>query len=207
MNMSLTGFGPTLGVLELTEEDEENIEDKLDDLIGTPMEYLTSCPDYPALAQKTGHYVFVYDGLKSGFARDKHLADYVPLAVGYTKAYVRLYRTTSVIPQAIAMISSDKERAAPIYGEVYMVSPETVRELDWLYANTMQTKRIRTAIQGIVDSKGTTKQIYAYMWLNLGSYWHNRMDRLIDCDLLIANNNKKPYYNFMKKYENQSNAA
>jgi hypothetical protein len=39
------------------------------------------------------------------------------------------------------------------------------------------------------------------MYVHLQSYWSKRLDRLEPCDLLTANNNKKNYYNFMKKYE------
>lgn len=203
MHPALTNtYGPTLDVLDLQSNDLDRLESSLDDLTSTPMEYSTSCPDYPQLSQKTGHYVFVYDGLKSGFARSKNLIGHPTLAVGYTKASLVLYKTDHVVPQGLALVVTDKVDSAPVYGEVYLVPPETIRELDWLYANTLQTRRLRVPIQAIVDSKGTSKQVYAFMWVNLMSYWHSRMDRLVKCDLLTANSNGQRYYSFMKKYEN-----
>lgn len=199
---------PKLNVLDLDGDDVNYIGTELDDLLKNINDYLTSTPDYPELQKWDSHYVFIYDGLKAGFNRDRHLQDYDTLAVGWTKANLRLRKSSGANSYAVAMVDgSDKSKAAPLYGELYQVRPETMRELDWLYSNTFMCRRFKMPIEAIIDSKGTTKQIYAWTYIHLQSYWASRIDRLEECDILTANNNGKKYYNYMRKYETMVNAA
>jgi gamma-glutamylcyclotransferase (GGCT)/AIG2-like uncharacterized protein YtfP len=206
-HVSLKGLGPSMDVTNMTTEEMDHVESKLDDLMEGPDNYQTCTPDMPLLQQKTGHYIFIYDGLKEGFARDKELLEYPLLAVGSTKGHFELYRSNHVVPMGIAIASNNPALAAPVFGEIYCVKPSTVRELDWLYSNGFQTKRLRTAINAVIDKQGTTRQVYAFVWVNLRSYWDKRMDRLSRCDLLTSNNSGRKYYTFMHKYEQIGVAA
>ncbi len=188
-------------VYDLDGNDFDRISTDLDDIIEPAIEHQLSTTDYPRLCEWSSHYVFVYDGMKSGFRRDHHLQDYSPVAVGWTKQPFRLYRTKSPAILPVMILDPEKGMSAPVYGEVYQVSPRTIRSLDWLNSNGFQTKRLRMPVNAIIDKKGTQKQIYAFCYPHLQSYWSSRMDRLLPCDILTANNNKQRYYNYMKKYE------
>lgn len=196
-----------LHVYELNADDINRISDELDNILEPVVEGLTSTPDYPNLLMWDSHYVFVYDGMKHGFRGDRRLLNYPCVAVGWTKAHFRLWRSKSLSSYPVALLDTDKSVTAPVYGEIYQVRPDTIRDLDFLHNNTFMTKRLRMPIDAIIDTKGTSKQIYAWVYPHLNSYWHSRMDRLEPCDMLTANNNGRKYYNYMKKYESISEAA
>jgi gamma-glutamylcyclotransferase (GGCT)/AIG2-like uncharacterized protein YtfP len=194
-------------VLELDGNDFDRISLHLDVIVEPAIEHQMGTPDYPALCQWDSHYVFVYDGLKHGFRRSRHLRDYDPLAVGWTKAHFKMWKTEGPNSYPIILLDSDLKEKAPVYGEVYQVTPETIRSLDWINSNTHMCRRFRMPIEAIIDTKGTSKQIYAWTYVHLQSYWSSRMNRLEPCDILTANNNGRKYYNYMKKYEQISSEA
>lgn len=166
-------------------------------------DYSVSCSDLPHLQKHTSHYLFVYDAMKSGFRRDKELLEFPCVAVGYTKSTFKMYRET-VAPHyenAVVMLSGGKAPYANVYGEIYQVTPDKICELDWHESNNVITKRLKLPFDVVIDGKGTVKQIYAYMYVGLWKYWDTRMHNLRPADVLVANGDKRHYYNFMKKYE------
>lgn len=194
-------MGLALNVLDLQGEDFDRIAEEIDDILEPAVEASINTPDYPELCKWDSHYVFIYDGMKHGFRRDRHLRDYDCRAVGWTKAQFRMWRSKGPNSYGVVMLDQDRTKTAPVYGEIYQVRPDTIRSLDWLHSNTWMTRRLRMPIDAIVDAKGTNKQIYAWVYCHLSNYWASRMDRLDPCDMLTANNNKRNYYNYMKKYE------
>jgi len=192
---------------QLLWEKYEELEKACTDEFNELTDYSASTADYPELAKKTGHYLFVYDGMKMGFKRHKQLMLKDCCAVGYTKVRFQMFRRSvnSLIETPVVLLSHTPEKRAPVYGEIYCVSPETIAELDWHESNGILANRRRIAIDAVIDEKGTQKQIWAFMYIHSMDYYQSRMDQLRPADLLTANADKMKYYNFMKKYETKFN--
>lgn len=187
----------TIGYVECAD-----ISDYLEDHLSGPLDEGSSTDDFPDLLKWDSHYVFVYDNHKSNFRKGGFMEDFPCVGVGYTKNHFRMFLEEQK-HQPVIMLDDDKLACAPIYGEIYQVPPRKVRELDYVFDNLYMTKRMKLPINAVINSKGDTKQIYAFIYVHKKTYWDKRFEQLKDADLLKANNNGKPYYNYMKKYELQ----
>jgi gamma-glutamylcyclotransferase (GGCT)/AIG2-like uncharacterized protein YtfP len=172
------------------------------DVLCEAVECINTSPDYPALAKWDSHYVFAYGTLKAGFRRDRNLAGSKVVGVGYTKNHFEMFRTDTNQSFPV-LLSNEAGRAHHIYGEVYKVPTWMMRDLDYIESNTFKYQRIRVPIDTLMDSKtGISRQIYAWTYIGVPTYWSYKKDLLIPCDILTSKQDTKfSYYNFMKKYE------
>lgn len=194
-----TNAPPTLDYWDDYEGMKAALSERFDELV----DLSTSCQDYPLLARKDSHYLFVYDGKKQGFKRNKELLGYPCIGTGYTKAHFTMFNEVTTIgtKAPVLLLGPDVSKRAPIYGEIYQVHPDKLAELDWYEGNGPICRRIKTYINGVVDKKGTPKQLHAYMYIHNTNYWATRMDRLTEVDPFVSNKANLKYYNFLKKYE------
>lgn len=184
-------------------EDYSSLQAALISMFEEIPEYATSTPDYPALAKYDSHFLFVYDGMKKNFRHDKHLLGSPCVAVGYTKSYYTMYKEVinGRYQQPVVLPYGSTEQRAPVYGEIYKVTPNTLAELDWKESNGPIVTRKRVFVEAIVSKSGTTRQLCPWMYVHRPEYWDNRMDRLSIAQQLTANSSGQKYYSFLKKDE------
>ena len=167
-------------------------------------DFLLTTTDFPTVQIVDSHYLFVYNEFKYNFRKASVLCDYEPIAVGYTKAHFNM----SLFVQGearfpVAFLDPDApDKRCPVYGEIYKVSPETIRDIDWLMYNNTMTHRRKIPVDAIVDSNGKQHQLYSYVYLHSPNYWVPRRKHLKSIAPLKSNKGGKPYYSYMKLFDN-----
>lgn len=105
--------------------------------------------DTPTLYRRAWHPIFVYGTLREGFSRGIYLEDCPKVGTGFTRgSQFRMYnllashRAGSKAPNyPVILPEVTPEHAGKIYGEVYLVSPDTLKNLDFIESNGIQYKR------------------------------------------------------------------
>lgn len=166
----------------------------------------SSTSDYPALAKQKGHYLFVYNGLKQGFKYHEEISKFPCVGVGHTNQDFRMYYYKDGNLSYPIITYNDLQKGtkydnAVIYGEIYKVSPEYIAECDWRESNRVLCFRAKLPVTAVIDTNGTTKQIWPWIYIHRSSYWFNRKEKLKEIPRFTSKNNNQKYYNFIKAYE------
>lgn len=182
--------------MEITEQMSETFVSELP-------EYALSTPDYRDLCKQDSHYLFVYGTEKTNFRNSRRLIGSPLVAVGLTKAHYQMFiEPTAVGSNAMIMYTKQIDAPmAPVYGEIYQVSPSVIREFDWNENNNCETQRVRIWVNAVVDASGTTRQVMAYTYIHKASYWMSRLDRLRSIPTMKPVEGQ-PYFNFIRPHQN-----
>lgn len=180
----------------------EDLSEKLSGQFYDLPELRESCSDYLELSKKE-QYLFVYDTMKQDFRNHKDIAHCRLVGVGCTKSwYTMLIEPKSLGSDAIVLSDPALDHPrAPVFGEIYLVPPSVIRDLDWTESNGFITNRIRCFVDAVVDETGITKQFYPWLYVHKASYWDTRLDRLRWLPPMKPAQGGR-YYNFIKPHQN-----
>jgi gamma-glutamylcyclotransferase (GGCT)/AIG2-like uncharacterized protein YtfP len=180
---------------------EEFVQETLDN------NYYTD--DLAALYAKRWHPLFVYGTLKQGFSRNSLLNNSVYVGPGYTRgtgwamySTIQKHPYPIVLPvtKTLAPMGEELPTAGGVHGEVYLVSPKTMVNLDFIESNGIQYQRI----QRLVDLPNvTTGQpnavLLAFMYIGVMANWRPYLEHgdIQLCDHYTRKKNKNyGYYTF-----------
>lgn len=151
-------------------------------------EWAQYTPDLPFLEKKKAHLVFLYDNLMR-LHEGTHFKDQSEY-----KCVAFTHNRFSVLKKCLGKesfpVAINKPitgiKAAAIRGEIHLVPTENMVSLDTLYENTVQFIRIKapliipyrkiTTVQGINSVEPKTKEIPAWIYVGVPSYWHGLVD-------------------------------
>lgn len=196
---------PTRPVTDWDINDDANW-DKLGELSKTINEIVDDgrfTPDMPELNRQSHHYVFVYGTLRKGFYNHK-LLGFNPrcIGVGYTHSDKFIMVRYGEGGYPVAVFSGDPKYRAKLYGEVYKVSPDQIRLLDYLESNKVMYTRVPLNIDCYVkqyegiDETIVTKPIKAWTYLGVRDFWKNEILKLRGIEICTPHNGDSPYYLF-----------
>lgn len=159
-------------------------------------------PDSAKLFRKPWHPVFVYGTLRDGFYRNKLLHGLPKVGTGFTRGKIwKMYRTppnkAGSYPVALPTLNTEEQGA--LYGEIYLVPPKLLRELDFIESNGIQYSRISRAI----DVIGHTPPIVLACWMYVGNLpaWEDDVEKgnLLSVSRMTRINEPKFNYYVFKK--------
>ncbi len=159
-------------------------------------------PDTPVLYNNKWLPLFVYGTLRQGFSRHTLLqhCPYVGSAFTRMTGWV-LYRTATQNSYPV-LLPALTEQPGAVYGEVYLVSPDVVRELDFVESNGIQYHREYRTIQ--IHGRGDdARTMAAYMYIGNRGVWKDAITKkgLVLCDSFKRKDNSNfRYYLFKKEY-------
>lgn len=151
--------------------------------------------DYPQLARRHSHLVFVYGTLKKGYRNHPFLGKGAKFkGYGYTSQDTFFMLRNSYSKYPVAFYDAREEVKARLFGEVWEVAPETMRSLDYLESNGVSFKRMPIFVDlKIKDSK--TEKIRVWSYLGMRDYWKDRQE-VLEPGRKIKSMENKPYYIF-----------
>jgi gamma-glutamylcyclotransferase (GGCT)/AIG2-like uncharacterized protein YtfP len=162
-------------------------------------------PDAPHIYQKQWQPLFVYGTLKQGYSRDSLLSGSIRVGYGYTMStsWV-MYRTKNKSPFPVVLQAEDGTPPGGICGEVYLVRPKIISNLDFIESNgIMYHRTLRTILLPVANSQQPDHRLTCHVYLGIPAHWKHNLQRgdLTVCDRLTRNKNKNyHYYTFMRKY-------
>lgn len=170
------------------------VQQKLDDAYYTP--------DTPVIFNHDWHPLFVYGTLKKGFIRHEVLTSALFVGTGFTRGTgFAMYETTQRDPYPVALPATTETPGA-IYGEVYLVSPDVLRTLDFIEYNGVQYGRSYRVVD--INNKKSETKVSMPMWIYLSDreVWKEAITKkgVIPCDTFHRKDNSKfKYYLFKNK--------
>lgn len=183
---------------------DETVWDLVEDIsqgVAPIIEEAAYTDDFPFLARKSHHYLFTYGTLKKGFRLASCLDDAELVSFGYTiNDNFWMIKTKGAPNYPIVLIDNRPDYKARVFGEIYKVSAETIRELDYLESNRIMYKRMYLPCRVVTDVTGKTEDIRCWIYVGIRDYWNSRSSRLEPinrCRPKAAPNH--PYYCFTKK--------
>lgn len=164
-------------------------------------------PDFTQLCRMDSHYVFTYGTLKEGFRNHRVIKDSEFVGPASTFNNFEMVVTTGTqAPFPIVFPSTREKKRGAIYGEVYKVTPNTMRELDYLESNGTMYKRMPTPVH-VAFNDAPPKKIYAWMYRGVRDFWSTRESTLKRVQPFVSHemyekegNNK--YFMFTRALEN-----
>lgn len=182
----------------------EDIWDEIDDIseaLSPICEQGAYTDDFPWLQRKEFHYLFTYGTLKQGFRLSNYLKQSELMTYGYTQSdNFWMVKTKGTPNFPIILFDSRPQYKARVFGEIYKVSAETIRELDYLESNNISYKRMSLPIRAVINAKGDTEIIRCWMYVGKKDYWNSRANRLESLKRFRPNQAlDAPYFNFTKR--------
>ena len=170
-------------------------------------EYTVNSRDTPRLNFQDTHYLFVYDHMKHGFRGDKILSNHngERAGIAWTATPFNFFKAnpSGEADYPVPMLYGDRQKRAPILGEVWKVPVSLIKELDWYHDNHYQTQRLRIPLKVVVDpDKQTTQTLSVYTYLGLSSWWLTRTENLSPFDPITGHNGFR-YHCFLKPQQNK----
>lgn len=159
-------------------------------------------PDSAKIFRKPWHPIFVYGTLRSGFFRNKLLHGLPRVGTGFTRGKIwTMYRTqpnkAGSYPVALPTINKDEQGA--LYGEIYLVPPKLLRELDFIESNGIQYSRVSRAI----DIVGQITPAVMNCWMYVGNHaaWEDEVKKrtLLPIHRMTRANEPRFHYYVFKK--------
>lgn len=173
-----------------------------------------STPDILELDTKRGHLLFVYGSLKASFPRHYLLkstgARFV--AVGMTvmpySLFYQPYRDDDRFPVMLGSI--DSSPAGHVVGQLWIVHPRTIMDLDQMERNGKLFKRLRMQVQVISKPQDKGFQTFALVWpwayMGIASTWrpliNDKNMEAIPRTKLFDESDKEVYINWAPKHAN-----
>lgn len=164
-------------------------------------------PDMPLLFSKHRHLLFVYGTLKKGFVRHGLLMTKKPVFVGdawTVGEYFNMLYTNGKSPYPV-VLPTHRNAGGKIHGEVYLVQPETLVQMDFYESQGVYYDRIRARIE-ITNANNPTTPLTTDCWMYEGNREHwalvKTKQKLRQADTLTRKKDGKQYFTFMKKYTN-----
>jgi len=175
-----------------------NIYDCLGDLVDEMKEVVEQgqyTPDFPILQKKESHYVFVYGTLKRDFRNHQVLSGSKVVGCGFSESdrFVMAKELRHRFP--VAFFDNRVESRGRLYGEVYEVKPEVIRDLDYLESNGIMYKRYPLMFE-VFQRTGPKQKIRAWVYLGIKEYWSDRASNLDIGRYVKPHNGDNPYYIF-----------
>lgn len=192
--------GPVSGVNLYADELWDEIDD-ISEAIAPVIEQGAYTDDFPWLARKDFHYLFTYGTLKQGFRLHSYLSQSELVSFGYTQMdNFWMVKTKGAPNYPIILFDNRPQYKARVFGEVYKVSAETIRELDYLESNNISYKRMALPIRVITNDKGDTETVRCWIYVGKRDYWNPRAKRLETLKRFRPNATPNaPYFCFTKK--------
>lgn len=158
--------------------------------------YENYTPDMPELSLNRYHYVFVYGTLKRGCSNQRLMLNAVYAGKAWTKVRcLKMYKTKGNIP--IVFFTSQSDGHA-VQGEVYLCTPEQIRNLDNLEANGFFYKRRKILVQ---DDLG--KEYLSFMYFGLKSIYNE--DTLTLCNKFTRKKTNTDYFSYTPNFHGADN--
>jgi gamma-glutamylcyclotransferase (GGCT)/AIG2-like uncharacterized protein YtfP len=173
-----------------------------------------SCtPDILELQNRNGHLLFVYGTLKAGFSRESVLySDEARfIATGVTNhVYSLYYQPNRKDPFPVLLPAKIGQPAGNIVGQLYIVSPKKLIEIDAHEANTRLYHRLKMNIQIVTKPIDKNYQIYStlYAWAYMGipGLWKPMIEthdiQAIKPSGLYGDSERQSFISFNKSMEN-----
>lgn len=158
-------------------------------------------PDSAKIFRKPWHPVFVYGTLRSGFYRHSLVKHLPKVGTGFTKGKVwKMFRTkpNNAGSYPIVLPTTDTNEQGALYGEIYLVPPKLLRELDFVESNGIQYSRVQRA----VDVIGPTPTVLN-CWFYMGNTeaWGSEVKKgtILPIDKLTRKNDPQFHYYVFRK--------
>lgn len=187
----------------------ESYAEEIEQFVDEGIKCVTSTPDMPRLNKMSRHYVFIYNEMKFNFSKHSRFIKEEPIGFGFTKAHFNLllYDHKEHLRFPLAMLDPQNPgNRHPLYGELYLLTPETIRKIDYALSNNYMTKRLKMPIEVATNKNGEIRQIFAYVYIHQGMYWDSEIRRkyLKRMTPMKANKNGH-YFNYIKLFDTQIN--
>jgi gamma-glutamylcyclotransferase (GGCT)/AIG2-like uncharacterized protein YtfP len=176
------------------------VQSHLDDVLHTH--------DTTALFRHRWHAVFVYGTLRKGFYRHRYMAKahYLGTAWSRNTGYT-MYIKRGVSPYPV-IFPCINEPPGSIMGEVYLVPPKTILDLDFIEQNGVQYFRTyKTYDIHSRNEQPGSRTIAAWTYISSRDKWSDQLanKQMIQAQVFRRKDTKADYYLFTK--EQQENAA
>jgi gamma-glutamylcyclotransferase (GGCT)/AIG2-like uncharacterized protein YtfP len=184
----------------------QDVRDKIADIIGNNLS-----PDIPDLEWKNGHVLFTYGTLKSGFSRHDFLlhegAQFIA-AAATTHTYALYYNPKAKDPFPILIPPIQGHPQGNVLGQLWLVRPKTIIELDKLERNRELYNRMKMNVQVLSKPHHNAFQqyasIYAWGYMGMALAWHWRaingeLDPIHPAKL-SSESERNTYINFSTKH-------
>jgi gamma-glutamylcyclotransferase (GGCT)/AIG2-like uncharacterized protein YtfP len=131
-------------------------------------------PDVPQLQTRRGHLLFVYGNMKAGFPKHKFLTDAHAkfVAMGVTTMRYSLFFDpgSQQEKKPVMMPAILGSPAGSVLGQLWMVYPDTIFNLDMLERNGDLFQRMKVQVQIINKPEDREYQLYScpYAWAYMG---------------------------------------
>lgn len=182
---------------DFTYRDVAELNGDLPEVVKELIEAADYTHDYPRLARKTFHYVFVYGTLKKGFRNHSALSSSRLVGCGFTAVDRFFLAKHSTYAYPIAFFDNNLATRGRIYGEIYRVHPSVIQRLDDLESNELMYKR--HLLNFTVASPGQeTQNVHAWTYVGIKDFWSARTEKLEALQRLTPNDGGLPYFTFTK---------
>lgn len=195
---------PLLGPVSSLDLHTDEIWDEIDDIseaFSQVIEEGAYTDDMPFLQRKEFHYLFTYGTLKQGFRLHSYLSKSELVSYGYTQSdNFWMVKTKGAPNFPIILFDNRSQYKARVFGEVYKVSADTIRNLDYLESNNISYKRMALTVRVVTNDKGDTQDIRCWIYVGKRDYWNTRAKRLETLKRFRPSHAlNNPYYCFTKK--------
>lgn len=165
-------------------------------------------PDAAALFQKKWHPLFVYGSLKRGFSRHQTLENSYFIGSAFTRnTGWTMFQMTGKMSYPMIFTPGPQEKPGSVFGEVYLVSPYTIKMLDIIESNgILYNRQYRTVDLHNRDGKATTMAVW--MYLSERSVWKEAINKgtCVPCEAFSRKDQPNFKYYLYKK-DNECPAA
>lgn len=182
---------------DLTDEVAVVFKDRL-------VEFNTNTPDFPLLQKKEGHYFFVYDAMCKNGKFGHYMKDQEFVTLGWTTVPFDFFSVSNTKMQNnknfVAVpkrMNGDNSKAAVIAGEIYIVTPKFIQEMDYLLDNGTEHFRIMNSITLPENKDGTKlRQEICNMYIYNQKFLTNRKDYKSEQLTPITSNTGLKYHRY-----------
>lgn len=201
---------PHLGPVSSINLYDDDIWDEIDDIseaIAPVIEEGAYTEDFPWLQRKEFHYLFTYGTLKKGFRLSNYLKKSELVSFGYTQSdNFWMVKTKGAPNFPIILFDNRTQYKARVFGEIYKVSAQTIRDLDYLESNNISYKRMALPVQVVKNANGDVETVRCWMYVGKRDYWNSRSKRLeVVKRFRPASAPNNPYYCFTKMDQTLTN--
>jgi gamma-glutamylcyclotransferase (GGCT)/AIG2-like uncharacterized protein YtfP len=203
-----------MGCTHLSTEEAANLSVTLDKILERN-EGMMYTRDNPEIMLQKEHFLFTYGTLKSGFRRHRAINSCPLIGVGYTiSPFWKMFNVNKLGMDKqnklvlkdrypVTLINgSEKKDSGKIYGELYKVTNQDIRNLDYIESNKVIYRRvlINVKVKCLHDQQERT--LKAWMYIGEPTWWSKHSNLLEEIPLLQSNQDKNfKYYSYMKKYD------
>lgn len=186
-------------------EDYSDLQDDVAQIFKDRLVETGHCtPDFPLLQKKEAHYFFVYDAMSKGGKFHHYMHDQEFITLGWTTVPFDFYSVSNTKMKAnknfVAVpkrMNGDNSKSAVIAGEIYLVTPKFLQEMDYLLDNGTEHFRIMNSITLPENKDGTKlRQEICHMYILNQKYLHNRKDYKSEHHTPITSNSGMKYHRY-----------